>query len=126
MRTLVCGSRSIKDGPFVFQALDALNPWPTCIISGMAHGPDKMAAAWAKYRGVPLEEHPAQWQTYGKSAGFKRNLEMLARAERVVAFWDLESKGTLHTIQEARKRNLTVILYEPGEGGLTVYVGGAR
>ena len=124
MRTLVCGSRDIKDGPFIFHALDALNPWPTCILSGMARGPDKIAAAWAKHRGVPLEPYPADWARYGTYAGFRRNLEMLEKAERVVAFWDGKSKGTEHTVKHARLLGLPVLLYQPlSDAQLVVYSG---
>ena len=117
MRTLVCGSRTIDDGPLIFKALDALDPPATRIISGMARGPDKITAAWAKHRGVLVEEYPARWDELGRSAGFQRNIQMLEVSARVIAFWDGESRGTRHTISEARKRNLPLVLYQPFGGG---------
>lgn len=57
---------------------------------------------------------PAEWGKYGKSAGFKRNIEMLdMEPEMVLAFQVGRSSGTQHTIDQAVKRGIPVQIYRP-------------
>ena len=57
---------------------------------------------------------PANWDLYGKSAGFRRNIEMadyaIADNSRgiLLAFWDGKSKGTKHMIDIANKYKMEV------------------
>ena len=108
MKVLVCGSRTAKSSKPLYDFLDALVPRPTLIISGTAAGGDIFGEIWAYSRKVPIKRFPADWKRYGKSAGFRRNLEMLDEAEMVVAYWDGQSRGTQHTITEGQKRGLRV------------------
>ena len=52
--------------------------------------------------------YPADWDTYGKSAGYRRNQLMADNADALVAFWDGQSRGTGHMINLAKERNLKV------------------
>jgi len=45
-----------------------------------------------------------EWNKYGKSAGYKRNSLIINEADKVVAFWKGESKGTKHSIDLAIKK----------------------
>ena len=67
-------------------------------------------------RGVPVLEFPADWVRLGKRAGMVRNLQMLDSADAVVAFWDGQSRGTAHMINETKKRGLPlrVVRYQKG------------
>jgi hypothetical protein len=58
------------------------------IIHGEAKGADSLAKDWAKSRNIEQIGFPAQWDKYGKSAGFFRNTEMLkvGKPDIVVAF----------------------------------------
>lgn len=81
------------------------------IVSGGARGVDSWAADEARIRDIPVEEYPAEWVRYGKRAGFLRNEDIVKAANKVVAFWDGESRGTKHTIDLAlrHKKHLEVI-----------------
>lgn len=89
---------------------------PTAIISGAARGADTLGARYARERGVPVLEFPADWERLGKRAGMVRNLQMLDSADAVVAFWDGQSRGTAHMINETKKRGLPlrVVRYQKG------------
>lgn len=89
---------------------------PTAIISGLARGADTLGARYARERGVPVLEFPADWVRLGKRAGMVRNLQMLDSADAVVAFWDGQSRGTAHMINETKKRGLPlrVVRYQKG------------
>jgi len=108
MRVLVCGSRGWTDETRIFQRLSLL-PFGTEIISGAASGADSLAAMVAQTLGFTVREFPADWNRYGRSAGFMRNFEMLnQRPDLVIAFWDGQSRGTAHTIRGARARAIPV------------------
>lgn len=76
---LVVGSRSITDYAFVRAKLDEiLAPYAPdiVIVSGGARGVDSLAEAYAEERGYIKAIFPADWDRYGKSAGYRRNVQM--------------------------------------------------
>lgn len=107
-QVVIAGGRDFADYSLLCQKCDQFfrNKRPTAIISGMARGADLLGAQYAWEHGIPLLEFPADWSRLGKRAGMLRNLQMLDAADAVVAFWDGQSKGTHHTITEAKRRGL--------------------
>jgi hypothetical protein len=59
-----------------------------------------------------LKLFPADWNRYGKSAGFRRNVEMSNHADALVVFWDGKSRGTQHMIREAKNKKLLLRVVE--------------
>lgn len=124
MRLMVTGSRSfIVNGQITpwgalvheefVRVLDNLNIGGTeVLIHGDAQGPDRWAKAWAHAAGIPEDKHNVcskPGETFGQAA-YRRNLEMLdARPDLLVACWDLESKGTMHTVNGAVDRGIPFI-----------------
>lgn len=80
-----------------------LSPIQNVVVSGGANGVDKWAAELAEERGIPVVVIRPNWKKYGKSAGFKRNGEIVEAADDVIAFWDGQSRGTLDTIKKAHQ-----------------------
>lgn len=84
------------------------------IISGTAKGADKLGEQFASDWGIKVKRFPADWNVYGKSAGYIRNEQMAKYAMSdnsygvLIAFWDGESKGTKHMIDLARKHGLDI------------------
>lgn len=78
------------------------------IISGGARGADSLAVQYANVRGYDLVIMNADWDTHGKSAGYKRNVEMAEAATHLLAFWDGISRGTKHMIDIAHSMKITV------------------
>lgn len=114
MRTIIAGSRNIKDYGLVESAIQAA-PWNvTTVICGCAKGVDTVGAAWAGQNDVPVEFFPAQWATHGRSAGMIRNQQMARAAEALIAIWDGNSPGTGHMIETARQMNLAVHVHRVG------------
>lgn len=123
MRTIICGSRSYaKQKPdeeldaylqrvrlnktIITRELGNFVDSTTAVLSGDAKGPDKWGATWGSAYGIKVEVYPANWKLFGNGAGFKRNLDMLQNADRVIAFYDGFSRGTSHTVRMAREMGL--------------------
>lgn len=68
------------------------------VVSGGAQGADKEGEKLAIARGWSILKMPAEWDRYGKSAGYRRNEEMAVVADELIAFWDGNSRGTKHMI----------------------------
>lgn len=83
------------------------------IVSGGARGADSLAKRLAESHNYKYIEFPADWDTYGKSAGFKRNSLIVGNSDFIIAFWDGISKGTKDTIDKARiAKKPTLIVYD--------------
>ena len=85
------------------------------IISGVARGADSLGEKYAKERGYKIDSYPANWNKYGKSAGYRRNKEMVDIASAAICFWDGKSKGTKHTIDLCKEKGIPIkiVKYEP-------------
>ena len=103
-RIAIVGSREGIDPRTVRRFVDWLATHrPDCtVISGGARGVDTWAIDQAQWRGLKTKVFPADWETHGRSAGFKRNRTIVENADVVVAY-TTGSKGTAHTIQLAKE-----------------------
>ena len=93
------------------------------IVSGSASGADTLGEQFANEFSLNLKCFPANWDRYGRRAGYMRNVEMAEFASdkengmaygALIAFWDGKSKGTKHMIDTAKKAKMDVhiISYE--------------
>lgn len=73
------------------------------IVSGGAVGVDSCAAEYAKEKGIKLTVFLPQYERYGRAAPIMRNKEIVDYADKIIAFWDGRSKGTLSVIKYAEK-----------------------
>lgn len=107
MRVVIAGSRSFDNYQLMCAVLRKNRILPTAVLSGCARGADALGERWAEERGVPVERYPADWERWGRSAGPRRNIEMLdTQPERIVVFWDGHSRGTKHLMQAAFDRQI--------------------
>lgn len=124
IRVLAVGSRTFDNYDLFCKIMDAElaefeGKYCIEIVSGGAHGADAFAERYAKERGYRLTVFPADWNQFGKRAGYIRNEETheyIAKVptRKVIAFWDGESKGTKHSFSLARllKNPIKVYHYE--------------
>ena len=98
MRIAVVGSRGIE-------AVDLDKYVRDCdeIVSGGAVGVDSCAAEYAKRTDVRLTEFLPEYDRYGRAAPLVRNRKLVDYSDKIVAFWDGSSKGTLYVIKYAEK-----------------------
>lgn len=126
MRLLVSGGRDYADVGAVFRALDALHAVYgfTELIHGDARGADRIAAGWAKKRGVRPVPYPAAWNDlnapgarirrhgssmhgaqYNAAAGIQRNQKMLDEGRPDVACFFPGGKGTADMYERVQRAN---------------------
>lgn len=107
---LVVGSRGFSDYALLSDKLDRLlvNQNRVVIVSGGASGADTLAIRYAGERGYRCIVFSAEWETYGKKAGYIRNRAMQEYISKVsdrgcVAFWDGKSPGTRQNFALAKQ-----------------------
>jgi hypothetical protein len=111
MRVLVCGSRDWLDFALLSREVGRF-PRGSIIVHGGAPGADMQADRVARLNGYSVDRHSANWKHYGKAAGYIRNLAMLDTGpDLVLAFQRNGSRGTQHTIDEARRRGIPVEVF---------------
>ncbi|MBR6045551.1 MAG: DUF2493 domain-containing protein [Ruminococcus sp.] len=117
---IVCGGKTehpqeIVDG-FILGVLAELGVSECVIVSGGCKGADISGEKFAEAHGFEVVRFLPDWKTYGRSAGIRRNAEMISyisQSERpaVIAFWNGESRGTKFTVEQAKKRGIPVYIY---------------
>ena len=117
MKVIIAGGRNFNDYELLKAELNILIV-PTImlhrnieVVSGTAKGADQLGERYAKEYNLLLKQFPADWDKYGKSAGYYRNKQMADYATHCVCFWDGISKGTKMMIDLAKAANLKVQVY---------------
>lgn len=115
MNLAVIGSRTFNNYGLLCIVLDEYaieSNHNLTIISGGARGADRLAERYAYECDVGLQVFPADWDTYGKAAGFIRNKLIVDECDELVAFWDGKSKGTKNSMDHAKRQGKTVVVID--------------
>ena len=112
MKVAVIGSRELQ----VNHLEDYLPDHVTEIVSGGARGIDTCAKSYALRHGLTLTEFLPEYEKYGRGAPLRRNITIIEHADLVLAFWDGKSRGTKFVIDNCKKRNIPVAVYQPAAG----------
>lgn len=110
MRVIVCGTRDWHHRQVIQDRLARLPAEDdTIVVHGAARGADRIAEQEAQKLGLLVEAHPADWDRWGKRAGFVRNDYMASLgADLCIAFWDGRSAGTKMMIDLAHQYGIPV------------------
>lgn len=118
MRVIIAGTRDLKNYLFVkynllvlFKFLKKKSGDITEILCGDCRGADKLGEKFAKQFKIPVKHFPADWDKYGKKAGYIRNAEMAKQADVCILFWDGKSKGTAMMKDLAEREGLEVYTF---------------
>lgn len=112
-RVLITGSRTWTDRALIRAALaQAWEPGTILVSGGCPKGADALCeACWSAWGGQ-VERHPADWDTYGRRAGFLRNAAMVqAGADLCLAFIRNESAGASHTADLAQRAGIPTKIF---------------
>ena len=110
-KVIIAGSREFNDFTLLKNRCDfllSMRDEQIEIVSGCARGADTLGEWYAKERGYSVAKFPADWDRFGKAAGFIRNGEMAEYADALIAFPIGRSPGTRNMIKQARDKELLV------------------
>lgn len=114
MTVSIVGSRTFDNKDMMFDVMNKIITSYgfeiTKVISGGAIGADKLAEAWCRETGTPIEIIKPDWAKYGKSAGFIRNKDIIKSSETCIALWDMQSKGTKDDIRLCARNEIPVVI----------------
>jgi len=105
MKLAIIGSRTFNDYNLLVSTLEQYKPKITLVVSGAAKGADSLGEKWAIKNNIKTLIFPADWEKYGKRAGFIRNEDIIKNCDCVIAFWDRISKGTAKSLSLCEKYN---------------------
>jgi hypothetical protein len=119
IRILVTGSRNWNDTQVIFNDLLHFAKFAqndgqdiTLVHGACPTGADFIAKEIAEVLNYKIEPHPADWNKYGKKAGFIRNKEMVDLGARVCLAYILdESRGSMMTFHKAREAKIYTKAY---------------
>lgn len=120
IRIIVAGGRDFNDYDLLHSSLvellfeiDDTNTTEIEFVSGTCRGADVLGEQFAYNYNYDAKRFPANWNEFGKRAGWVRNCDMAKYASEadhgiLVAFWDGKSKGTKNMIDIANRYGLDV------------------
>lgn len=112
MKLALIGSRDYPALDLVRRFIVDL-PADTVVVSGGARGVDSAAEDAARAVGLRVLVLEPDWETLGRRAGLVRNEEVVDEVDEVVAWWDGESRGTVHALQLAVEAGKPITVFGP-------------
>jgi len=113
MKVAIIGSRT-RDSDLDLKKVEGillkLNNVTEIISGGALLGGDRFAEILAKKYDLPITIFPADWKSFGKSAGMKRNFSIIVESDEIIACWDGISSGTKHSIGLAKSFKKTTYI----------------
>lgn len=109
MKVAIVGSRGFWDLDLVGEYVAGLDV-ADVVVSGGAAGVDSAAATAAIQHGMRYQVFLPDWKLLGNRAGFVRNVQIVEACDRLVAFWDGQSRGTKHSIDLATRAGKPVLI----------------
>ena len=116
-RVIIAGSRMLPSTvieetemcQWVAKAIELFEP--DVVLCGDAKGIDALGNNVACAHKIPVEHYPADWDKFGKRAGFIRNEQMAKNATDLWLIWDGKSAGSKMMKNLAIQYGLVVLEY---------------
>jgi SLOG family YspA-like protein len=125
-KIFIGGSRTAKDPKIVSRILDEATKdikKPETVISGGAPGADRLGAWWARKKGVKDIKviRPDTSKDRFVDAARRRNAQAASESDMAILLWDGKSRGTHHMIDEFRRANKPMKIWNTAENRLLTY-----
>lgn len=110
MKVIIAGGRDFNDYDLLCRKTDKIlsRQAEIEIVSGAARGADKLGERYAQERGYGIIRYIPDWNFFGKSAGYIRNVEMADNADGLILFWNGKSKGSQHMLKIGKDKGLKI------------------
>ena len=112
MKVIIAGGRDFQNWGYFCNTMSKWGYIITEVVCGDAAGADTIGARWANNNNIPIKHFPAEWDRYGKSAGYIRNAEMGEYADALIAFWNGHSTGTKHMIKTMKINKKPYLVFD--------------
>lgn len=116
LKIIIAGSRDFNDYALLKSSIDNILcnylDYDFEFVSGGARGADKLGEQYAIEAEYTPTIFKANWDEFGRKAGFIRNTAMGNYADMLIAFPLGESKGTYHMINYMKKLGKIVYIIE--------------
>jgi len=112
----ILGSRSFYNNPEAKQTAKIIMKHflmedSSVVITGGAIGPSRWAEEVAKELKLQTIIYKPACKIYGKSAGLRRDEDIINKSDIVLMFWDEKSRETIYNIKLARKVGKSYALF---------------
>jgi len=125
VKLAIVGSRSFDNYATLKRIIEGIRAqfdyeWDS-VISGGASGADYLGEKYADEFVIDKVIYKAEWDKYGKRAGFIRNEYIIRDCDVCICFWDGESHGTKHDIELCEKMHKKCFVYNYVRKTLTLF-----
>lgn len=126
IRILITGSRSWDNIHYIRSAFislaDEYGDDITLVSGACPTGADRLGEKVAAELGWNVELYPADWNTYGKRAGFVRNSQMVdTEPDLIIGFVRNGSKGASMTVNLGKKKEILTTVHNWTDYPMTRY-----
>ena len=117
MKICIIGSRSLDKAEVIFSIIDkfisSYTGQPITFLIGNAKGVDPLSKKFAEARGIDIVEFIPYHlidptAKFNSKYFFVRTKQMINNADRVLAIWNTQSKGTEYGIKYSQKKEIPV------------------
>jgi YspA, cpYpsA-related SLOG family len=108
----VCGGRDYRDQVQLNDVLRVQVRGDDIVVHGDASGADSMADDWARRNGNHVIRIPALWESYGRSAGPRRNAVIATLNLRLLIAFPGDV-GTADMVRKANAKGIEVVEVPP-------------
>jgi hypothetical protein len=96
--------------PLIAQAITASGFTVSEVVSGGARGADLLGEKYALETKTPCRRFPAEWNKFGRGAGYIRNSQMREYADAAIIFIWQNSRGSENMRQQMEKAGKPVFV----------------
>ena len=102
-KVVIAGTRRFRNYELLLQVIqDSLIPITEVVSGAEPSGVDALGERYARENNLPLSQAPADWDKYGKAAGFIRNKEMAEYADAAIVICVNSSPGSMDMIRQMK------------------------
>lgn len=112
MKLIIAGGRDFNNYQVLNTIVSVYSNVISEVVCGDARGADSLGADWAYHNNIPVKHFPAEWEKYGKAAGYIRNAEIGEYADALIAFWNGHSTGTKHMIKTMKINKKPYLVFD--------------
>ncbi|MEM9895125.1 MAG: SLOG family protein [Bacteroidota bacterium] len=101
MKISVLGTKDFTDYQLLEKEL--VKEKADVFVVGGKRGPDELAQEYALENDIPTQVFLPDYQKYGRSANYYRNLQMIEHSSKVIIFWNGRSRSHYNYLPHIRK-----------------------